>query len=189
MPGAAALEGAALDGRHPELALASQSTELARKRVDLMRHSRRDAPELTLGVRQDVPGRAEASQGSLVVGLRLPFGTDDRNRPLRSGGAVRAGRRPDPRAALRERLDSDIAAARARSDRPRRSSTPRPPAPGCCANAPALIDKSFRAGETPLPDLLRALAAAAQADSAVARQTAALGLARARLQQALGLLP
>ena len=52
-----------------------------------------------------------------------------------------------------------------------------------------LIDKSFRAGETPLPDLLRALSAAAQADSAVARQTAALGLARARLQQALGLLP
>ena len=54
---------------------------------------------------------------------------------------------------------------------------------------PSLIDKSFRAGETPLPDLLRALAAAAQADSAVARQTAALGLARARLQQTLGLLP
>ena len=53
----------------------------------------------------------------------------------------------------------------------------------------ALIDTSFRAGETPLPDLLRALAAAAQADSAVARQTAALGLARARLHQALGLLP
>jgi outer membrane protein, heavy metal efflux system len=46
-----------------------------------MRHSRRDAPELTVGVRQDVPGRAEASQGSLVVGLRLPFGTDDRCRP------------------------------------------------------------------------------------------------------------
>ena len=53
----------------------------------------------------------------------------------------------------------------------------------------SLIDKSFRAGETPLPELLRALAAAAQADSAAARQTAALGLARARLQQALGLFP
>jgi outer membrane protein TolC len=52
-----------------------------------------------------------------------------------------------------------------------------------------LIDKSFQAGETPLPELLRALAAAAQADSAVARQTAALGLAQARLQQALGVLP
>jgi cobalt-zinc-cadmium efflux system outer membrane protein len=52
-----------------------------------------------------------------------------------------------------------------------------------------LIDKSFRAGETPLPDLLRALAIASQADSAVARLTAALGLARARLEQSLGELP
>jgi outer membrane protein, heavy metal efflux system len=40
-----------------------------------------------------------------------------------------------------------------------------------------------------LPDLLRALAAAAEADSTVARHTAALGLARARHEQALGLLP
>ena len=40
-----------------------------------------------------------------------------------------------------------------------------------------------------LGEPLRALAAAAQADSAVARQTAARGLARAHLQQALGLLP
>ena len=52
-----------------------------------------------------------------------------------------------------------------------------------------LVGKSFDVGETPLPDLLRALAAAAEADAALARHTAALGLARARLQQALGLLP
>jgi outer membrane protein, heavy metal efflux system len=67
---------------HPERVLASQSVELARKRLELVRHSRRDPPELTVGVRQDMPGRGEASQGSLALGLRLPFGTDDRNRPL-----------------------------------------------------------------------------------------------------------
>jgi outer membrane protein TolC len=52
-----------------------------------------------------------------------------------------------------------------------------------------LIGRSFDVGETPLPDLLRALAAAAEADAALAHHSAALGLARARLQQALGLLP
>lgn len=174
---------------HPELQLASQSTELARKRVELMRHSRREAPELTVGLRQDVPGRAEASQGSLVVGLRLPFGTDDRNRPLEAAALAELDVAETHEQRLRERLDSDIAAARdaqrsaeaqleAESDRAR-----------LLRERAALIDKSFRAGETPLPDLLRALAAATQADSAVARQTAALGLARARLQQTLGLLP
>ena len=174
---------------HPELQLASQSTELARKRVELMRHSRRDAPELTVGLRQDVPGRAEASQGSLVVGLRLPFGTDDRNRPLEAAALAELNMAETHEQRLRERLDSDIAAARDAQ----RSAEAQLEAESARARLlrerATLIDKSFRAGETPLPDLLRALAAATQADSAVARQTAALGLARARLQQTLGLLP
>lgn len=174
---------------HAELQLASQSTELARTRLELMRRSRRDAPELAVGVRQDVPGRAEASQGSLVVGLRLPFGTDDRNRPLQAAALAELDVAEVHEQRLRERLDSYIAAARdaqrsAEAQLEAESSRAR-----LLRERADLIDQSFRAGETPLPDLLRALAAATQADSAAVRQTAALGLARARLQQALGLLP
>lgn len=180
-PGAAA--------SHPELQLASQSTELARQRVELMRRSRRDAPELSVGVRQDVPGRAEASQGSLVVGLRLPFGTDDRNRPLEAAALSELDVAQTHEQRLRERVDSEIAAARD-AQRSAQVQLDAETARGrLLRERAALIDKSFRAGETPLPDLLRALAAAAQADSAAARQTATLGLARARLQQTLGLLP
>jgi hypothetical protein len=40
-----------------------------------------------------------------------------------------------------------------------------------------------------LPEFLRALSASAQAEAALARQQAALGLARARVNQSLGLLP
>lgn len=174
---------------HPELRLASQSTELARQRVELMRRSRRDAPELTVGVRQDVPGRAEASQGSLVVGLRLPFGTDDRNRPLEAAALSELDVAQTHEQRLRERVDSEIAAARD-ALRSAQAQLDAETARGrLLRERAALIDKSFRAGETPLPDLLRALAGAAQADSAAARQTAALGLARTRLQQTLGLLP
>lgn len=174
---------------HPELQLASQSTELARQRVELMRRSRRDAPELTVGVRQDTPGRAESSQGSLVVGLRLPFGTDDRNRPLEAAALAELDVAQTHEQRLRERLDSDIAAARDAQRSAQAQLDAETARVGLLRERATLIDKSFRAGETPLPDLLRALAAAAQADSAAARQTAALGLARARLQQALGNLP
>jgi len=174
---------------HPEMQLASQSTELARKRVDLMRHSRRDAPELTVGLRQDVPGRAEASQGSLFVGLRLPFGTDDRNRPLEAAALAELDVAETQEQRLRERLDSDAAAARDALRSAEAQLDVGTTRAGLLRERATLIDKSFRAGETPLPDLLRALAAAAQADSAAVRQTAALGLARARLQQTLGLLP
>ena len=180
---------AATTEAHPDLQLARQSSVLARKRAELMRVSRRDAPELTVGVRQDVPGRAEASQGSLVVGLRLPFGTDDRNRPLEAAALAELDVAETLELRLRERLDSEIAAAR----EARRSAEAQLDAEtaraGLLRERASLIDKSFRVGETPLPDLLRALAATAQADSAVARQTAALGLARARLQQAFGVLP
>ncbi len=193
------LTAAAIDGAlamtpttaesHPELQFASRSTDLARQRVELMRQSRRDAPELTVGLRQDVPGRAEASQGSLAIGLRLPFGTDDRNRPLEAAALVELDVAETHELRLRERLDSDIAAARdaqRSTEAQLESETIRA---RLLHERAALIDKSFRAGETPLPDLLRARAAAAQADSAAARQLAALGLSRARLQQALGVLP
>lgn len=174
---------------HPELQFASQSTELARQRVELMRRSRRDAPELTVGVRQDTPGRAESSQGSLVVGLRLPFGTDDRNGPLEAAALTELDVAQTQEQRLRERVDSDIAAARDAQRSAQAQLGAETARARLLPERATLIDKSFRAGETPLPDLLRALAAASQADSAAARQTAALGLARARLQQALGLLP
>jgi outer membrane protein TolC len=182
--------GTAADAaRHPEQHLASQAIELARKRLDLMRHSRRDAPELKVGVRQESPGRGQASQGSLVVGLRLPFGTDDRNRPLEATALAELDVAQIHEQRLRERIDSEIAAAREAlrsAELQRDAETARA---RLLRERATLIDKSFRAGESPLPDLLRALSAAAQADSTVARQTAALSLARARLQQALGLLP
>jgi outer membrane protein, heavy metal efflux system len=174
---------------HPELQLASRSTELARQRVELMRRSRRDAPELTVGVRQDIPGRAEASQGSVVIGLRLHFGTDDRNRPLEASALSELDVAQTHEQRLRERVDSDIVAARDALRSAQAQLEAETARARLLSERAALIDKSFRAGETPLPDLLRALAAATQADSAAARQTAALGLARAHLQQTLGLLP
>jgi hypothetical protein len=52
-----------------------------------------------------------------------------------------------------------------------------------------LIDTSFKAGETPLPERLRAQSSAAQAEAAATRQRAALAAATARLLQAQGVLP
>lgn len=174
---------------HPELQLAAQSTELARKRVDLMRLSRRDAPELTVGLRQDKPGRGEGSQGSVLVALRLPFATQDRNQPLEAAALADLDVARTHEERLRERVESDIAAARDAQRAAEAQIHAETARARMLRERATLIDKSFRAGESALPDLLRALAAATQADSAVARQYAALGLARARLHQALGLLP
>lgn len=187
----AATTAAVPDGfaNHPELRLAEGTTEVARMRLDAVRSSRRDAPELTLGVRQDVPGRAEPSRGSLAVALRVPFGTADRNQPLEAAALAELDVAQTGELRWRERLAAEAAAARAAVQAAEGQVGAERNRAALLRERVQLIDKSFRAGETQLPDLLRALAAGALADASLARQQAALGLARARLQQALGLLP
>jgi outer membrane protein TolC len=90
---------------------------------------------------------------------------------------------------LRERLESGVATARDALHAAETQLAAETTRARLLGERAMLIDKSFRAGETPLPDLLRARSAAAHASGGVVRQRAALGLARARLQQALGLLP
>ena len=90
-------------------------------------------------------------------------------------GPPRWRRFPDPRDRLIIALFAQLEAERQRS--------------ALLRERASLIDRSFKAGETPLPELLRALAAATQADTSFARQQVALGLALARLQQSLGILP
>ena len=51
------------------------------------------------------------------------------------------------------------------------------------------MENSFKAGETALPDLLRAVTAATQAQAELARSQAVLAQATSRLHQALGVMP
>lgn len=175
--------------QHPQWVLAGHTSALARQRLALQQLSSRDAPELSLGLRQDTPGRGASSQGSLGVALRLPLATQARNRPLQAQASSELALAETQAQRLRERLESDWAQARAALQAEETRLQAETERARLLRERAALIDKSFRAGESPLPDLLRALHAAAQADGAVARQTAAKGLALARLQQALGLLP
>lgn len=174
---------------HPELHLARLSTELARLHAEFIRHSRRDAPEFSVGVRQDLASRSQGAQGSLVMGLRLPLATDDRNRPREVAAQADIDIAETQELRLREHLQRELAVAQEglQSAHTQRDADLR--RARLLTQRAALIRKAFDAGDIPLPDLLRALAAAADAESAVARRTAALGLAQARLQQALGLLP
>lgn len=182
---------AALDrfAEHPEMRLAVGETEQARRKLELLRVSRRDAPELTVGVRQDVSARGEPSRNSIAIGLRLPLGTDDRNRPLEAAALAELDIAETREQRLRERLQADTLGARAALESTEQELAATRERAAMLRERAALIERSFRAGESPLPELLRALSAAAQADAALARQQAALGFARARLEQSLGILP
>ncbi len=174
---------------HPELLRAEQQVDLARKRVDLVAKSNRSAPELITKLRQDISARGQGSAYSLGLAVRIPFGTDDRNAPLQAAALteleVAQSKEQVLRAQLSARMENAKAAAQASQ---LQLQTEREKATLLNERA-KLIRASFNAGETSLPELLRAASAAAQADYSAARQEAAFGLARARLQQAYGQLP
>lgn len=176
-------------GMHPELRLATQAVEHARRRLNAVNASRRDAPELSVKYRQEAPGFGEGMQRGIGVGIRIPFGTDGRNAPLQAAAIGELDVADTNAQRLRDRLDADLQTARSALRNAVRQLTTTGERATLLRERAQLFDISFKAGETPLPDLLRAVNAAAQADAALARQQAALGLARAQLQQASGRFP
>lgn len=174
---------------HPDVRLADLTVERARKRLDVVSVSRRDPPELMLRLRQDMPGRAEAAQNSIGIGVRIPLDTDGRNQPLQAAALSELDVAQTSAQRLRERLSAEAAVARAAVQAAQEQLDVEHTRAGLLRERAGLIDRSFKAGETPLPELLRALSAASQAEAALARQQASAGLARARLLQTLGILP
>lgn len=174
---------------HPELLRAEQQVDLARKRVGLVAKSNRSAPELITKLRQDMPGHGQGSAYSLGLAVRIPFGTDDRNAPLQAAALTELEVAQSKEQVLRTQLSARMESAKAAAQASQTQLQTEREKATLLNERAGLIRASFNAGETSLPELLRAASAAAQADYSAARQEAAFGLARARLQQAYGQLP
>ncbi|CUB01384.1 TolC family protein [Comamonas thiooxydans] len=174
---------------HPELLRAEQQVDLARKRLDLVAKSNRSAPELITKLRQDMPGHGQGSAYSLGLAVRIPFGTDDRNAPLQAAALTELEVAQSKEQVLRAQLSARMESAKAAAEASQLQLQTEREKASLLNERAKLIRTSFNTGETSLPELLRAAIAAAQADYSAARQEAAFGLARARLQQAYGQLP
>ncbi len=182
-------DAAMVSDAHPLLRRAEARLTQARAQFELHRRANRGAPELRLGWRQDQAARGAEREGSVVIGLRIPLEADRRNGvQLAEAGAALSVAEIE-RARLREQLEAELQTAR------ETLRTAEAQAQGTAEQArllrerAALLQRSFQAGETALPELLRALSAAAQADASLHQSQAALGLAQAQLKQSLGLLP
>lgn len=171
---------------HPELQLANADRERARTRVAQARHERRSSPELTLGMRRESPGNAQPDHESLAIGVRVPLAMTARGRPLQIAAQTELELAELGYERLREKLRVDAESARLAVLATTEQFHAAESRAALLRERAQLINQSFRAGESPLPELLRALAAATDAESSLVRQQAALGLARARFHHALG---
>lgn len=174
---------------HPELVLAAAAVDLGQRRVEQSLVQRTDTPELMLSTRQERPGVGAAPQNSVALALRIPVGGQVYQQPriAAAQGELDSAQKLAQR--TRERLTAELVLAQSQLSLSQKQQQAEQERATLLSERARLIDKSFRAGETALPELLRALAAAASAESAFARQQAIHQTAISRLQQALGLLP
>jgi cobalt-zinc-cadmium efflux system outer membrane protein len=178
-----------LSDRHPELALASATVDLERRRMELALVQRPDSPELTLGMRQERPGQSTSLQNSVVVALRLPLGGQVYQQPRIAAALGDLDIAQTQALRTRERLTAEVTLAQNQLSLIEAQLQAEQERAQLLTERARLIDKSFRAGETALPEMLRALTAAVSAQSAFARQQINQQTAIARLEQALGLTP
>lgn len=178
-----------LDEAHPELQLAARAVERAQRKLALVQAQRGDGPELGLNLRQERPGQGNATQNSVGIALRLPFGTDTHAQPRIAAALTEADMALIQQLRTRDRLATELELARSQLLGAETQAQLEAQRAALLRERAGHIDKAFKAGESPLPELLRALSAAAQAEAASERQQAHLRLAQARLQQAQGLLP
>jgi len=186
--GAAVAPPAAL-AQHPLLLEADARSQWALRQLALIERSRRDAPELQARWVQQTEARGATATQSLGLTLRLPLHSAAQHPPrLHAAQGAYAHAQ-----ALQQQLERQLQAQWAQQQaaltglqaqivhQAQRAEQLRERA--------ALIEQSFRSGETALADWLRTRAGAAQAAAELQTLRLQQQVAQARLQLTLGILP
>jgi outer membrane protein, heavy metal efflux system len=174
---------------HPVYSAQTAALETAKARADQTAKVSRDPLELTLSTIRERGDFVEPYKSSLRVGIRIPFSTQSRNAPrIAEAGAARI----ETEAALpllEQRVKAEHVAARNAVSQwtdliklaERRTAL--------TGDTAALLEKSFRLGESDLPARLRAESERFDALRELERARIELARATSKLNQSLGLLP
>lgn len=174
---------------HPLLAAAGAEVELAQARARLAREARRDRPELALGFRHEREDAGADYGSSISLKLTLPLATDARNRPLIAAAEAEVDRSQAAYRALHYRLLAEIDARRAALAAAEKNLAATRQRAALAREQLTLQRRAFDLGELGLTDLLRIQSTALETVHALGRAEEILQRARARLNQAMGVLP
>lgn len=184
-PGAAAGPGA----DHPALRELRDRAGVAEHAARLASVRTRANPELTLATGRERDARGERYDRTVTLGLRIPFGSGDRQ-AARAAAAYAESTELEAQLALEQaRVAAEIenAAERVQSARAQRAAAER--RARLAGESRGFFDKAFRLGESDLPTRLRVEAEAVEAERQAARSRIELASAISQWRQALGLLP
>lgn len=174
---------------HPALQAGQRRAELARQRLQQAATVTRDAPELTLGLTRERDLAGERYANTATLGIRVPFGTEARNRPQITAANAERIEAESAAAVARERLRAEADAARDELEQARRAEGFAAERARLAADTRQLLAKAFTLGQIDLPARLRAETEHYDAELALGRARLETGRAASRLNQAYGLLP
>lgn len=178
-----------LQDHHPLLEEARQVIAAAQAQVRVASESRRDQPELELGTFRDRGNLSESYNNSIELKLRIPLATATRNQPLMTAAQTALTRAQSEYTRTRLTLEyQQQQAQQALLTADQLLDLARQQRSAAQENF-SLTQKAFTLGEAALFTLLRTRTAAFDAEQNFQQQEIAQALARARLNQAQGVLP
>ena len=189
IPEGVAVLDAASPADHPQIAADLAAVQLARDRLAVADAAQREAPELALRVVRERGARGESYASALGLKLTIPFSLGPRAR--QESAAARAElAQAEGQVALQERkLLQETGKARRELATGQKQLQLARERLALSTDTQVLAEKSFSLGESDLPALLRARAAAQDAEVALAREEISLYAWQSRLNQSLGVLP
>lgn len=180
---------ALMPATHPRQRLAEAAAERARAGMQVARESRRDAPELSVGVQQSRDDFASASRNSLRIGLTIPFATEGRNAPrIAAANSTLIRAEAEARQTIAE-LDGGQREALAALDNAELAAAAAQERSALAAERLQLMQRAFDLGELSLVELMRVRSAANAARLESTQARIALSAAKANMNQAKGILP
>lgn len=174
---------------HPRLEAAQQSVALALAKIKLAAETPRDAPELGLFTRSERSSADAAYVGSVGISLKLTFASAARNRPITAAANRALIQAESEYRLIRQRLELDI--ERARQNLTGAASQLDLAAAGRELARENLkwLQKAFDLGETSLANLLKTRATHLESELNFAQRQLGVAQAKARYNQAQGVLP
>ena len=174
---------------NPRLLAINAAIARARARAHLQDKSAREAPELTLRVLREQSNSAEPWANAVGVKISIPFSSGPRLASEGAGVAADLAEAEAQALQLREQLQLDAEAARLDLQAADHRLALARTRAELAADTLALVQRAFTLGEADLATLLRARAAASDADAERGRQRIARASAISQLNQVIGVLP
>lgn len=181
--------GKVMQEPHPRIMAARAALQRSEASRDVVNRTRSDPPTFGVSYRRERDRPATPTSSSVTFGVQIPIGTAARNRPLETAAQTQIASATAEVAQTEASVRADVGLARDQLATAERALEAAVQRASLTREHTQLIEKAFRLGERGLAELLRSQALAHEADVGERQQRVAAGLAHARLNQALGIMP